>query len=118
MQTVVIEWWADEYGSRESVQDLHKQMLKCMCGWLPATAAEHKTYVARLQLLSLQCMSNLGSTCLAEVYKNTEGYLGPIHCTGLQRCEKTGSVKKVTPAICTKQLACPNQKACTACPAY
>lgn len=45
-------------------------------------------------------------------------YFGPIHWTGLQRCEKTGSVKKVTPSICTKQLACPNQMACTAFPAY
>ena len=38
-------------------------------------------------------------------------HLGPIHCTGEHRSEKTGSVRNVTPSICTRTLAWPSQAA-------
>lgn len=41
-------------------------------------------------------------------------YLGPMNCTGLQRSEKTGSVRIERPAICTRTLACPSHVTCSA----
>lgn len=41
-------------------------------------------------------------------------HLGPAHCTGEQRCENTGSVRKVKPSICTSRVAWPTHVTCTA----
>lgn len=38
-------------------------------------------------------------------------HFGPAHCTGLHRCENTGSVRNVMPSILTSTLACPIQTA-------